>query len=405
MRVIDWLHLGILLTIHAQSQAVGFQPGSLILVTPEYVQISGGCNTNQKINLISGTAFKLDDVCTSSSWGHSAPDTSACLGTTISILAVTFHHQIEPVLVESLVVTEQNFHMRLFGRLEDAHGPRSELNEIRRLDWCVGTTFTSDPQPLPLSACREPRQFAVAFDYLSPLSNKILTNGFSFYIRVAGKPSLEFRFDPFAEEVLASFQRAITIWVAALSDHDALLTPAIRDFIASRTSKSAGGYTLLTPPQVIRLMCPQTATFVIEINFGGDGLFPSFPSPIMLAKGRLEGRTIALNLKDVTCFKTMPEFNAEKRLQFSDGRCTNLLPVLTHELGHAFGMEHIEEISGSALMNPRLADTTLEPTQLDIRALVTVLEKSITGAQPGVLEFRATEGVLAPKIWKQPLQR
>lgn len=397
MRIIVWILFCIAATAYAQSPSVGTQDAAIVMVTPEYVQVNGGCNPSQKIKLTSGAIFKLDDVCVPSGWGHKEQETSACLGATISILAVTLHNQIEPVLVESLVVSERNFHMRLFGRLEDAHGARSELNEISRLEWCIGTTFTSDPQPLPLSTCREPRQFAVEFNYLSPLSNKILTNGFSFYIRVAGTPTREFRFDSFADEVLTSFQRAITMWVASLSDHDALLTPAIRNFIASRTSKSAGGYTLLTPPQVIRLNCPHTATFVIEINFGGDGLFPSFPSPIMLAKGRLEGRTIALNLKDVTCFRTMPEFNAEKRLQFSDGRCTNLLPVLTHEIGHAFGIEHIEEISGSALMNPRLADTTLEPTQLDVRALVSVLEKSITGAKPGILEFRASEGVLAPK--------
>jgi hypothetical protein len=119
----------------------------------------------------------------------------------------------------------------------------------------------------------------------------------------------------------------------------------------------------------------------------------------MLARARLEGRTIALNLRDVDCFKTMLRFDSSKRLALRDDRCVNLLPVLTHELGHAFGMDHILESSGTALMNSRLSESGTVPTRLDVATFVATLERSITGAAPGALEFRASEGLQAPKDW------
>ena len=113
---------------------------------------------------------------------------------------------------------------------------------------------------------------------------------------------------------------------------------------------------MLLPPQVVRLSCPHAATFIVEFNFGAGDTFPTTLGTLMLARARLEGRTIALNLRDVDCFKTMLRFDSSKRLALRDDRCVNLLPVLTHELGHAFGMDHILESSGTALMNSRLSE-------------------------------------------------
>lgn len=73
--------------------------------------------------------------------------------------------------------------------------------------------------------------------------------------------------------------------------------------------------------------------------------------------------------------------------------------ALTHELGHAFGMDHMSYSTDTALMNPRLSDDGSVPTRLDVAAFVATLERSITDAAPGALEFRASEGLLAPKDW------
>ena len=396
--IVFWLLLNFATSVQAQGTISGVQPAGLTLFTPEYVRIVGGCPETQKVDLAPGMSVGMEHLCDPSHWTRTVRPV-ACTGATMAILGVGFRGRPGTVLAESLVLSEKHFHIRLFGRMEDAHGPKAEVEKVERVEWCIGETPDPGPPQLPATACTESRQFAVAFDYGTPMSNKILTNGFSFYIRVSGRPPVDLDFDAVAAEVLSSFQNAMTIWTAALSDHNALLTPDIRAFIKSRTATSTGGYQLLTPPQVVRLECPQAATFIIEISFGGDGVFPSYPSPLMLAKGRLEGRTIALNLRDVDCFKTISRYDAANMLPLKDDRCTNLLPVLVHELGHAFGIPHIPQEQGSALMNPELQASATVPRELDVRAFVTALERSITGAQPGVLEFRASEGLLAPKGW------
>lgn len=250
---------------------------------------------------------------------------------------------------------------------------------------------------MPSATCKEPRQFAVAFDYGTPLNNKILTNGFSFYLRVRGTPPSGFDQEQAADDILFSFGRALSIWMSALQDNPALMTPATRAFISSRTSRSSGGYTLFTPPQVVRLRCPHTAVFVVELNFGGDTTFPKSMF-LTLAKARLEGRTIALNLRDVRCFKSMPDMH-EGQFTLRDSQCVNLLPILTHELGHAFGIAHIDTVTGIALMNPVLSEQATVPTRPDVIALIAALERSVTGARPGELEFRESTGLLAPRSW------
>jgi hypothetical protein len=43
-----------------------------------------------------------------------------------------------------------------------------------------------------------------------------------------------------------------------------------------------------------------------------------------------------------------------KRLRFElDDGCINLVPIMTHELGHAFGLNHFDEVSTHALMDSR----------------------------------------------------
>jgi predicted Zn-dependent protease len=373
------------------------QAPGLISIFPEVVELGGGCATTGKISLPTHALIDIENVCQPGKWrtGFEAPTT--CSGRSFPVLGVRFRGRQDLVLAESVSLAIQQFHIRLFGALEDAHGDRQEIVGIERVEWCADNPSTPSTPQLPPGSCLEPRQFAVAFDYGTPLNNKILTNGFSFYIRVSGRPPTDFDFENVADEVLASFGRALSIWTAALQNNDALLTPATRAFIRSRKSTSSS-YVLLTPPQVMRLRCPHAAIFIVELNFGGDETFPVRSLVFTLAKARLEGRTIALNMRDVTCFRTMPESNAGQ-LALRDERCVNLLPILTHELGHAFGLDHIPNTDGPALMNPVLSDRATVPTRLDVSALVAALERSVTGARPGELEFREAAGLQAPSDW------
>ena len=70
-----------------------------------------------------------------------------------------------------------------------------------------------------------------------------------------------------------------------------------------------------------------------------------------------------------------------------------------YALGHAFGLDHIPIGGGAALMNPVLASSATVPTQTDVKALVSALDRSISGARPGDLEYRQAEGLQAPSDW------
>ena len=191
---------------------------------------------------------------------------------------------------------------------------------------------------------------------------------------------------------------ALIIWTVALQDNAALLTPATRGFIQARTSTSAGGYVLLTPPQVVRPRCPHTVTFAVELNFGGGAIFPISPLFLTSAWTRVDGRTIALNMRDVPCFGMMADLTAGQ-LTLKNERCVNLLPVLTHELGHPCGLVHVPDASDLALMNSVLSERAAVPTRLNVSAFVAVLDRPVAGARPGELEFREAAGLRAPADW------
>ena len=378
-----------------------------ILFTPDEVQISAGCLSPRTVRLEDTVAIPIADICNSSAWKKASSPVPSCKGRTMAVLGVRFLGSDALVLAESFSIADRDFHIRLLTVLEDAQGPSNQVASVSRVTWCTDeASYKAAEIVLPAGSCKEPRQFAVAFDYDAPLSNKILTNGFSFYVRVVGTLPADFDLRAAQDDMKAAFGTALTIWMSALKDNDDLLTPAVRAFLERRTLKSQSGYQILLPPQVLRLSCPQAATFVVELNFGSGDSFPTMLGTLMLARARLEGRTIALNLRDVDCFKIMLRFEgASKTLPLRDARCANLLPVITHELGHAFGLEHISDATGVALMNARLSDSGTVPTRIDVAALVAVLERSVIGAAPGELEFHASDGLLAPHGWTPKVSR
>jgi hypothetical protein len=300
-------------------------------------------------------------------------------------------------IAEGAALTDDGvIHLDIFEPWTQAHGERGTVSVVRKEFVCREDARRPIAR-LPRSFCQESRQLAVAFDYNAPLSNKILTNGFSFVLRSAGRAPKDFNLQQFSEEVRKGFSRAIGLWVSALSDHKELLTPTVQAFVDGRTMKSNNGYSLQIPPQVVRLDCPHSATFVVELTFSGK-LFPTFP--LALARARVEGRTIALNLRDFR-FRSELDFKNAGKLRFKlDDGAINLLPILTHELGHAFGLNHSDVAEKPALMDSMLSHDALVPMPQDVGRFVKLLDTSIVGARPGVLEMVSSAGVRPPRDYQ-----
>jgi hypothetical protein len=237
---------------------------------------------------------------------------------------------------------------------------------------------------------------AVEFNFQTPLNNQILTNGFSFKIVENGPPPVRYNREAFATEVRNGFQNALMEWSAALADNDELLTPAVRNFIAARTYTSDGGYKMLIPPQVVQVKCTQNATFIIQLEFKNSRTLPR--NPLILARSQIEGRTIALNMAQFKCLKAEMKFDENRNLRFElDDGCFNLIPILTHELGHAFGLGHHDpDPNDRTLMAPSFYRDSLSPRPRDVESMVAALERSLAGAKPGQLEFMESSGVAPP---------
>jgi hypothetical protein len=330
---------------------------------------------------------------------HTSPFRSpfqTCADNSINVFLIKFRRTTQPAAVENITLTRAGLlHLDAFEPWEQAHGPIGEVQSISRQSICRNQSLKIEA--FPSAFCHEPRQIAVAFDYEHPFDNRILTNGFSFSTTVIGRAPYGFNTAQFIRDVRDGFQFGISAWTSGLVDHGELLSPAAKQFIAARTS-SSNNFKLFLPPQIIALKCPQNATFVVALVFKDASLFPRYP--LALARAKIEGRTIALNMHGIPCFHTELKFDANRQPVFETSNgCVNLIPVLTHELGHAFGLKHSDSLEGHSVMDSYFSRDALAPTALDIQRFVAVLNESIEGAAPGKLQFVSSSGVRPPIDW------
>jgi len=370
----------------------------IVVLDRTVIRYSEGCSGTEERSIpwsdVESVTF--EESCGSATV-NPAPAAPDCLDGSLDTFVIDFGGPAAPVVAESVAMTaDRNVHLDTFHPWEQAHGPVSAVRSIVRQKVCRNRI--PDTYEVPASFCHEARQVAVAFDYKAPLSNRILTNGFSFVLQPVGPVPDGFDVDAFGAEVRNAFQSGISLWTSSLKDMEARISPGLRNFVDGRTSRSPNGYQLFIPPQVIRLYCPQNATFVVELGFDDPELFPKFP--LVLARAKIEGRTVALNMRAFKCFKSQLKFGDDKRLSFElDEGCINLVPIMAHELGHAFGLNHFDDETSHALMDSQFSRDALAPTERDTLALAAILERSIEGAAPGVLRFVSSSGVRPPNDW------
>lgn len=227
--------------------------------------------------------------------------------------------------------------------------------------------------------CVEPRQWAVNFTGKPVSRNAIFTQGFS--VLITGLNATEDR----DIDVRQAFGHALTYWVSALQKARSELDPELQKFLADSFQCSAGGTCLLTPPQVVRRYCQEAAMFQVRwLRSAG----PEFAGQddVLLAKAAVQGRTLLLNAARHR-FQLKPGSGAKS----SDGQF-NLVAVLAHELGHAFGLPDVLDGTPS-IMSATVSGMSDEPTNADAKRLARELLKEIQGSPPGVISLDQCAGL------------
>ncbi len=286
-------------------------------------------------------------------------------------------------LASAAVLVNGRLHLRSVDGLTAYHGPDRRFVGIARGQYCREGITETPPVP---AFCAESVPWAVNYGPEPVFDNRILTRGMSFYLEDdRGAPIAPD--SPRSQEVRNAFGNAVAQWMGALQDLGPDLPPAARVAFQGMLSRSAGGYVLMTPPQVVRVGCRDTASFVVRY-MTRDAKALTVGGQVKAARAQVEGRTLWINGATYPCWRAA----LTGELAFpkpTDGspQCYNLTPILVHELGHAFGLAgHLDDLAHPSIMNSSIGPDLTRPTRDDALALVKILLAAIAGTPAGRLD-------------------
>jgi Matrixin len=360
--------------------------GKVLGLNKDGVTFQPGCaqSDRRKLSWTEVRDVTFNPNCNTPSARLPSAGVDVCSTKPVRRLVIFFRNQSEPIYADDVNFDGSDaFHYTDMVGGKVAHGPISEVSGISSRLVCSDKKSEASP---PLEFCIEPRQFAVNFSYDAPFGNKILTRGFSFFLEFAPteKESTHEKATEMRMLIREGFGTALNIWTSEMWRNRKAIDGGLSEFLDSLTSKSANGFVLFTPPQVVSLECPQSATFVVRVYTANVAPFASMVSR-KVAYAQKPGRTVLLNFADYRCWKHKYfEFVIEQ-----DTRCLNIVPILVHELGHAFGLNHSNE--SDSIMAETIYVT--KPSESDILNLAAQLLRTVEGERPGVFEFTTDNGV------------
>jgi hypothetical protein len=228
-------------------------------------------------------------------------------------------------------------------------GAQQNVSALARVQACP--TEFAPPAAHPSSFCFEPVQFAVNWSLDPAMPNTVFTRGFAVFVQTLPEHTTAQALD-----IRGALGTALTVWTSGLLKYKDKLGPTVASYLQTTVSRSSS-FVLLTPPQVIQVVCKENASLIVRVSAARGGDFPKADSDY-LAKSQIEGRTVLLNEADHKF-----EYTLTRKVDPGD---YDLIWVLAHELGHSFGLP--DEYLGPdhpSIMNPdtRPLEITEEPSR------------------------------------------